>query len=412
MKRTVLIVSVGLNLVLVVAAIHVKTKPAATGPVSAAPRPAVMVVTAENTPTLSPVRDTVTLMTNRFHWRRIESENYAQYVANLRGIGCPEKTIRDIVVADVEKLYVVKGAAVLLRTGFWSAGTKRAAAARAQEAERRTLEAEKSALLKSVLGSDCARERDEHTDDLIEQAIMRFVLGPMSEDALANVFATMKKGERLAKEIESRANGILLPEDEEAVARVHNESLAELKRLLTSEEFEEFAARTAAMGMMDHNLEYFRTTAAELRQIAHIHAAVFGMSDEKPFDLFNNRQRTTAQEREFETRLKAYLGESRFAEFQRAGDPVFRGLAGFSEKNQLPAGTAVKVYQIKELADAGRESLEADSSLAGPEREAQMHDIQDATRLAVQRVLGDKAFEAYLQQGNGQWVTNFAKPRE
>jgi len=40
-----------------------------------------------------------------FHWSQIESADYRTYVANLRGVGCPEQTIRDIIVADVKALY-------------------------------------------------------------------------------------------------------------------------------------------------------------------------------------------------------------------------------------------------------------------------------------------------------------------
>src|SRR5512139_1665207 len=40
-----------------------------------------------------------------FTWHEIESPNYAVYVANLRDIGCPEQTIRDIIIADVNGLF-------------------------------------------------------------------------------------------------------------------------------------------------------------------------------------------------------------------------------------------------------------------------------------------------------------------
>src|SRR5262245_41874041 len=33
-------------------------------------------------------------------WSDIESSEYRTYIANLRSIGCPEQTIRDIIVAD------------------------------------------------------------------------------------------------------------------------------------------------------------------------------------------------------------------------------------------------------------------------------------------------------------------------
>src|SRR5438445_6630093 len=38
-------------------------------------------------------------------WRTVESPDYREYVANLRTIGCPEGTIRDIISADLKQLY-------------------------------------------------------------------------------------------------------------------------------------------------------------------------------------------------------------------------------------------------------------------------------------------------------------------
>ena len=40
-----------------------------------------------------------------FTWSQIETNDYRAYIANLRSIGCPDATIRDIIVADVNALY-------------------------------------------------------------------------------------------------------------------------------------------------------------------------------------------------------------------------------------------------------------------------------------------------------------------
>jgi len=37
-------------------------------------------------------------------WGAVESHEYERYVANLRAVGCPEKTVRDIVVAELNEL--------------------------------------------------------------------------------------------------------------------------------------------------------------------------------------------------------------------------------------------------------------------------------------------------------------------
>ncbi len=43
-----------------------------------------------------------------FNWRLLESGDYRTYIANLRAIGCPRQTIRDIIVADVDGVYATR----------------------------------------------------------------------------------------------------------------------------------------------------------------------------------------------------------------------------------------------------------------------------------------------------------------
>src|SRR5436190_23936040 len=44
-------------------------------------------------------------ITEAFQWSQLESEDYRVYAANLRKLGCPEATVRDIVIADVNELF-------------------------------------------------------------------------------------------------------------------------------------------------------------------------------------------------------------------------------------------------------------------------------------------------------------------
>ena len=51
---------------------------------------------------------TINAKGEKFSWRDVESEDYKNYIANLRVIQCPEETIRDIIIADVNKFYANK----------------------------------------------------------------------------------------------------------------------------------------------------------------------------------------------------------------------------------------------------------------------------------------------------------------
>jgi hypothetical protein len=75
-----------------------------------------------------------------FRWSQLESTNYRTYMANLRAIGCPEQTIRDIVVADVHTLYA-------MRRNRLAPGE-----------DVHDLSAEEASLLASLLGAEAAPE--------------------------------------------------------------------------------------------------------------------------------------------------------------------------------------------------------------------------------------------------------------
>src|SRR5688572_15447329 len=44
----------------------------------------------------------------KFAWRQIESADYRAYIERLRSVDCPEETIRDIIMSDINKHYARK----------------------------------------------------------------------------------------------------------------------------------------------------------------------------------------------------------------------------------------------------------------------------------------------------------------
>jgi len=59
-------------------------------------------------------RTNIVLRRQFFSWQEVESADYPTYIANLRYIGCPEQTIRDIIIADINALYARKRATELV----------------------------------------------------------------------------------------------------------------------------------------------------------------------------------------------------------------------------------------------------------------------------------------------------------
>src|SRR5436853_7347407 len=64
-------------------------------------------------------------LAGRINWASIESTNYHTYITNLRAIGCPEETVRDIIITDISKLFAKRRAALraqLQPYKFWQTG--------------------------------------------------------------------------------------------------------------------------------------------------------------------------------------------------------------------------------------------------------------------------------------------------
>src|SRR4051812_19467484 len=60
------------------------------------------------------VKTNVVLRRQFFSWGEVESADYPTYISNLRSIDCPEQTIRDIIIADVNTLYAKRLATELV----------------------------------------------------------------------------------------------------------------------------------------------------------------------------------------------------------------------------------------------------------------------------------------------------------
>src|SRR5262245_39959460 len=59
------------------------------------------------------------------NWQNLESTDYVAYIHNLRLFGCPEETIRDIILTDIARLYAKRRAqlrAQIPAPKYWQTG--------------------------------------------------------------------------------------------------------------------------------------------------------------------------------------------------------------------------------------------------------------------------------------------------
>src|SRR5262245_28192236 len=115
--------------------------------------------------TAKEVAPQIVTVTNEFQWRQLESEDYKSYIERLRSIGCPEQTIRDIVIADLDKLLAPRVQAIYGRrpdVKYWQPEEEELANDqdhREWTKQERAIDQEKRQVIQELMGVDLVRER-------------------------------------------------------------------------------------------------------------------------------------------------------------------------------------------------------------------------------------------------------------
>jgi hypothetical protein len=355
------------------------------------------------------------IVTNAFHWREIESTNFETYVANLRAVGCPERTLRDIVLADVRKHYRARWLAEKTNMPFWMAGRRRQIAERAEAEREALLEEEQRQLIQRLLGSEWFQNGRNGfvNDNFQEHALMVFLCGPMPEEIFERLLSVISKYEALKERFERSCGGLYTEEDTAERRKLVKRMEQETAGLMTSLQFEELTARGSAFELLDKSIlaEGMDMTPTEARQIALAQGAT---ATGGLFELFHRGEfreteaETEAREMAFTNRIAMILGEKRFTDYQRARDLEFQAIFELTQGKQLPREVAVKVYEARKLAAEEVQRIRSDAGLDEPARQQRFQQMEEAIQVEVINLLGQGAYDNYLRQ-RGAWMTNMTR---
>lgn len=261
-------------------------------------------------------------------WVDIESPDHKQFVANLRAIGCPEQTIRDIVVTRLSREFQTRLQMAhdeTARQRPWWRGTPY------------------SAMELSQLRSALRRERDDLLEETFGESAYRLtfkILGERGRVAVGREYLPADKRQSL-REVERRyaqLNAEITyplgePLDEEervALEDLQRRKRSEIESLLTPQELEELDLRESAAAKYVRNRLPEAQTETEFRAMVlaareagvqeRITTRLMSLTGRYGLDTPNDLQELREEERRkaIEARIKELLGEQRFAEMQQA----------------------------------------------------------------------------------------------
>jgi len=310
-----------------------------------------------------------------FSWQEIESQDYPTYIANLREIGCPEQTIRDIIIADVNALYARRRATELVtpEQQWWRTEPDTNVVLAAAE-KAHSLDTERRALLTRLLGGSW------ETGDMLNLprpsrpgiVLDGPVLGSLPADtrqAIQNISAT--SDERLQAYIESkRAEG--KPVDPVELARLRQQTRDELARALSPGALEEYLLRYSqeANNLREAfgQLQYFSPTPDEFR-------AVFRATDtldQRIQLLADSTDPASVQERrsleqQRDTAIRTAVGPKRYEEYQLLHDPLYRQAVATAQEAGTPEA-ARTLYQINLAAAETEDSIQTNLDMTASQR--------------------------------------------
>lgn len=185
------------------------------------------------------------LPTNRphFDWRQVESADYQTYIKNLRAIGCPEETVKDIVAADLLQAFATRRAQVMAARyqdfQFWKSDSTESATRAQLETRRREVDEEMTAALTSLLGTAVTPPT---TKSAWQQAALNQQLAFLPDEKRAATEALLLQAAELDDYHHNFSSSRIRLENPAERARVleaYDQNRAALKEFLTPAEFEQ-----------------------------------------------------------------------------------------------------------------------------------------------------------------------------
>ena len=342
-----------------------------------------------------------------FRWSQIESEVYAKYIKNLRSVGCPESTIRDIVEADINELYEPQYLGILQQAqtyDSWRNGPDNLQHQESLRAQISVLDEERIGHLRSLLGANYTPAENLASlshQDLIARSTIGF-LSPELQDAVSAIMDEFDGRDRqLRLDLSAPQDRGELNAELATNKKARRDALGEI---LDAEELLELDIRDShAATALRNKLRGFDVSEAEFRDL-FVKRQAYELAQGEVPDYSNPEkmaERALARQ-ELEAEYRETLGEDRYTDLQRQGDSDWQALLGLEETEGLNREIMGAAYDLRKEASRTL-MLEMGKSMLS---ETEIAALTEATKAQYQRemtaLVGEDGFDALgeLRQRN------------
>ena len=385
--RTILLVSIVLNVALGAAlltwlATAPRNIPRVVRPLNAA---------ALSTNNIRIIKTNILVRPHTFTWQEVESPDYAVYVENLRAIGMPDATVRDIIVADVDQIFAARRRANAAQQDVeWWRSTASVEAQTNALARAHALDAERAALLTRLLGPDWDKGRSEF--ETVPLALAGPVLSSMSDELKASVQSIAERSTKRMRDYlgAKQSSGEAVSAVE--LARLREETRQQLAAILSPLQLEEFLLRYSENAVrLREELNGFEATPEEFRALFRATDSIdrdiqLRYSGDRPAD---QRQRAALELQRFAAVQKA-VGVERFNDYQMARDPAYQESVATAREVGGGPEVAQSLYEIKIATAEELARIRNDASLTGEQKQQLMRETELEQMRARALALGEQ----------------------
>lgn len=344
------------------------------------------------------------LVLNAGIWSTLATADLHTLAARLRAAGFPESLVRAAIAASAEerlrpRLDAIEAmpAKPFWEPDRWAYGTPDATTRSALREYKR----ERSQLLQEALGDDLLAD---------EAHALRRAYGNLPTVKLAQIQRITTDYDERRDEYIKAAAGPFLPEDRDRLSQIEAERRAEVARVLSPAEMEDFLVRTSiTTTRLRTNLTVMEASPEEARAIYEAEAAhdakIGSLRPPYNADEINAYEETRgAAGAQVTADLRAVLGEQRYADYLRAGSFEFQSLNRIVQRLNLPPDAAGKLFDLRENVAAESRRIFDEEAMALDQKHAALQTLAKSARTQITSMLGEEAGRTYIEIAD-RWIS-------
>ncbi|KAF0180840.1 MAG: hypothetical protein FD161_558 [Limisphaerales bacterium] len=340
-----------------------------------------------------------------FNWASIESEDFKKYIQNLRDLGVPDETIRELIRAEITKLYRPKMLALRPASNpekYWERNYGPYNQQTAEQRRQQTaLYKEQAELLKSLLG-----ETPMASEHPLKRA---FTNAP--PEVLKQITELQTKFFEKQQALYEKTAGYIDGSATVERRKLEREFYDEVAKLTSPEQVQAYKLRNSDLSRnLREELRAFAPTEEEFKAIFRQRDAVGNPRDgvtsadaSSPEQAQQMRQAQLKAQVIAEAAFAESFGPERAKEYKLLQDYAFRDLAeaGVARENLL------RLAAMKDTAVASSLSIQRNTALSAEQRTTALQAIRTETEKELAGLLGERRAKAYPYSG-GYWIQTLA----